>query len=363
MRSLGLDGLAVRGHEHARHQAEGTEALRDGIRLHVAVVVLAGPDVAAVPLERGCDHVVDETVLVGEAFGFVLVLVLLFEHLGEDVLEPSVIGLEDRVLRAQVHRVVAHQAIVEACAGETGDGIVEVVLHLRHTGTGVVVHHVLDRFGTVLRGEGDGEAAGAGHAEVRRLVLVAERVAGDNDRLGPAGHQARDVGDNDRLTEDRAAEDIPDGPVGGAVHALESEFLDSCLVRRDCGALDAHVLALDRLRRVDRHLVVGGVAVEDAQIVVIQVDVQVGEDEPVLDLFPDHAGHLIAVKFDDGALDCNLRHAFLLGDVQIRMTSPLWSIPVTDASLRPSRRVRGPAVPQCGLCRRFGQRGGVGLES
>ena len=69
VRGLGLDGLAVRGHQHRGHQAERAEALRDGVGLHVTVVVLAGPDVAALPLERGGDHVVDQPVLVGDAGG------------------------------------------------------------------------------------------------------------------------------------------------------------------------------------------------------------------------------------------------------------------------------------------------------
>ncbi len=67
VRGLGLDGLAVRRHQHRGHQAERAEALRDGVGLHVAVVVLAGPDIAARPLQRRGDHVVDQAVLVGDA--------------------------------------------------------------------------------------------------------------------------------------------------------------------------------------------------------------------------------------------------------------------------------------------------------
>ena len=67
VRRLGLDGLAVRRHQHGGHQAERAEALRDRVGLHVAVVVLARPDVAALPLQRGRHHVVDQPVLVGRA--------------------------------------------------------------------------------------------------------------------------------------------------------------------------------------------------------------------------------------------------------------------------------------------------------
>ena len=38
------------------------------------------------------------------------------------------------------------------------------------------------------------------------------------------------------------------------------------------------MLALDGLSRVDRHLVVGGVAVFDAQIVIVKIHVQIRQD-------------------------------------------------------------------------------------
>ena len=127
VRRLGLDRAAVRRHQHRRHQPERAEALRDGVGLHVAVVVLAGPDVAALPLQRGGDHVVDEPVLVREPGRLEVGLELGCEHLGEDVLEPAVVRLEDRVLRRQVHRVAAGQAVPQRRAGEVADRVVEVV--------------------------------------------------------------------------------------------------------------------------------------------------------------------------------------------------------------------------------------------
>src|SRR6478672_10209577 len=49
-------------------------------------------------------------------------------------------------------------------------------------------------------------------------------------------------------------------------------------------------VALDRVRRVDGDLVVGGVAVLDAEVVVVELDVEVREDQPLLDEGPDDPG-------------------------------------------------------------------------
>ena len=108
---------------------------------------------------------------------------------------------------------------------------------------------------------------------------------------------------------------LADRAVGRLPHALEAEFLDACLVGGDRGAFDADMFALDGLRRVDGHLVVGGV---DGSTMprseVFQVDVVIRQDQTVLDILPDHAGHFVAVEFVacDLACDLDLGHWFLL---------------------------------------------------
>src|SRR5208282_4013883 len=84
------------------------------------------------------------------------------------------------------------------------------------------------------------------------------------------------------------------------------------LVRGDRGALDAHAVPLDRVRGVDRDLVVGGVAVLHGKVVVLQLDIQVGQDQLVLDVLPDDPGHLVAVEFDDGVRHLDLGHVCLV---------------------------------------------------
>ncbi len=167
---------------------------------------------------------------------------------------------------------------------------------------------MLDRLAAVLGREGDGDGARAVDLEVGGAVLIAERVTADDDGLGPARHQTRYVRDDDGRAEDGAAEDVTDGAVGRPPHLLQTEFLDTRFVGGDGGALDADVVLLDGVRRVDRHLVVGGVAVFHAEVVVLEIHVQVRVDQLVLDELPDDAGHLVAVEFDDLTFNLDLGH-------------------------------------------------------
>jgi hypothetical protein len=73
-------------------------------------------------------------------------------------------------------------------------------------------------------------------------------------------------------------------------------------------ALDPDAITLDGLGGLDGNLIARGVALLDSQVVVFQIDLQIGEDEFLFDLGPDDPGHFIAVHLDNGILDFDLFH-------------------------------------------------------
>jgi hypothetical protein len=174
----------------------------------------------------------------------------------------------------------------------------------------------------VGRLERDLQGAGALEPQLGRAVLVAEAVARDDDRLVPVRDEARHVAADDRLAEDRAVEDVADRAVRALPHLLQAEFLDARLVRRDRRALDRHAVLPRRVRRLDRHAVLGPVAVLDAEVEVLQVDVEVRKDQLLADLLPDDPRHLVAVHLDDRVPDSDLGHCFPLRMFWLRISPP-----------------------------------------
>jgi hypothetical protein len=281
---------------------------------------LHGNQHAALGLDHLRDHVVDQTVLVPQALGLKLLPVRRLVDFLENVLEVAVVLFEDGVLGRHVHGQLEVERVLERGVREALDALGGVVLRLRDAAL-VLVGELedLDRLGLAALGREDHlELAGALDHLVLGAVLVAEGVAANHDGLLPAGHQARHFGDDDGLAEDGAAQVVPNGAVGRQPHLLELELLDALLVRGDGGALDADAVFLDGLGGVQGDLVVGLVAVGQAQVVVLEVDVQVRVDELVLDVLPDDAGHLVAVQLDDGVLDLDLgdlgSHGAAVGD-------------------------------------------------
>mmetsp|Transcript_58958 Transcript_58958/g.81813 ORF Transcript_58958/g.81813 Transcript_58958/m.81813 type:complete len:351 (-) Transcript_58958:3-1055(-) len=300
--SLRFDG-AILGDQNGGHQTEGTIALSDAIRLNITIVVLASPDEATIRLEHISNHIIDKSVLIPETLSLVLLLVVRLVDGGKGVLESAVILLQDGVLGGHVQGVVSVKGILEASMSEFLDGIVMVV----HTNTNTTARVVEDLEGllvrAVLRGEDHLEFTGSVNDEIGGLVLITESVSANNDGLLPAGDVSRDLVDDDGLSEDGAAEVISDGTVGGLPHLLKVEFLDSGLIGGDGGALNTNLAFSNGLSCIHGDLIVGLVSVFHAQIEILDVQVQEGEDKLVLDHLPDDSGHLITIELSNGILN------------------------------------------------------------
>jgi len=149
-----------------------------------------------------------------------------------------------------------------------------------------IIHVQRDRSAAALGRKHELELPWARRQEVRRTVLIAERVAADDDGLDPSWDGSRDALKDDWLAEDGAAEDVADlgtrekatsgrgrirgerrkpvlwpprcayGAIGRAPHLLQLEFFHALLVRRDGRALDANIVLENRLGRLDRYLIV-----------------------------------------------------------------------------------------------------------
>jgi len=103
-------------------------------------------------------------------------------------------------------------------------------------------------------------------------------VSTDNNWLSPSGNKSGDVADNNWLAEDCSVKDVSDSSVGGLPHLLKTELLDSVSVGSDCGALNADFVLEHGFGAVDCDLVISFVAVLNGQVVVLGLEVDVGED-------------------------------------------------------------------------------------
>jgi len=67
-------------------------------------------------------------------------------------------------------------------------------------------------------------------------------------------------------------------------------------------------MLFDGVGGIDRDLIVSLVALFNTQVVILEVNIEVGVNEAVFDELPDDARHFVAIEFDHNACNLNLFH-------------------------------------------------------
>ena len=164
--------------------------------------------------------------------------------------------------------------------------------------------HLLDHYGLLFSRdapEGHGALTRLVGVEVHALVHVAVGVTGDGDGLFPVLYHGLDGVDQDGGAEHGAVQNGTDGAVGALPHLRQlGILLHALLVGGDGGALDRHTVFPGGIGGVHCHLVLGLIAVQQPQVIILGLEIHEGEDQSVLDPAPEDAGHLVAVHLHDG---------------------------------------------------------------
>lgn len=204
VRGFGFNA-AIRRDKHGSHETQRAITLSYNIRLDVSIVVFTSPDVATVRLYGVGNHIVNKAMLVNESLRLKRCLIFALVDFLKYIFEASVVLFQDSVLGAQVERIVAPKCILKAGLCKLGDRRVCVVHAHQHAWLlkFVSFHHNSWLVG-ILGLEGNQEIPSLFSYMFCRTVLIAKGVTTNDNGLGPAGHQARNVSDNNRLTEHSA---------------------------------------------------------------------------------------------------------------------------------------------------------------
>lgn len=244
------------GQKHRRHQTEGAVSLRDYIRLHIAVIVLARPYEASIALYSVGHHVINQSVFIPELPFFELCLVVPVVQLLEDVFESTVVLLQDGVLGRKIQWVVALDGKLEAAMGKLVDGLVRVIHTQQDTRAFELENfHCLNFSCFVVWLKRDEEFARLLHNVISGPVLVTEGVSANDDGFSPAWHKSWNILDNDGLTKDCAPKFISNRAVRGLPHLLELKLSNAGLVRGNRRALYANFAFLNGFGSIEGNLV------------------------------------------------------------------------------------------------------------
>ena len=302
--------LSVRAHKHRRHHGQGTEGSGDHIAHHVAVVVLACPDKSALRADHPCHGVIDQGVEIGNPGLFKGFFILVLIQFSEDILEPVVIGLADCVFGGEPQILLHAQCVLEAAVSKGGNGRVQVMQSLQHTGAFEFKDSLAD-FLSVFSGEYQFCLAGARHPHFRIFVHIAVRMTGNCDGLLPGPYRGMNAVNLDRGTEHCAVQDGTDRAVGALPHFLQVILLHPLGVGSNRGALDCNAVFQRRFRAVDRNLVVCFIPVLQSQVIILSFQVHKGLQQLFLYPRPEDPCHFVSVHLHQRCFHLYFAHHFV----------------------------------------------------
>jgi hypothetical protein len=263
------------------HETERSETLGDNVWLHITIVVFAGPHEATLALNSLGNEIINETVLVIKICGLKLATEVFFIFILESVNEKTVVLLENSVLGRQHEGEVAVKSVGEAGFSKGSNGVVSVEHSEVAAGAGLALELVNELsllVWAVSRRVDQFDFTRFGGDAILATVLVTESVSANNDGLSPARDESWDVFNDNRFTEDGTVENVSNSSVRGPPHLLQFELLNTTLIRGNGGALNADLGALHGIGAVNGDLVVGSVTVLDGEIVVLEIDIDVGQN-------------------------------------------------------------------------------------
>jgi hypothetical protein len=136
--------------------------------------------------------------------------------------------------------------------------------------------------------------------EVSAVVDVTIGVSADDDRLVPALDESGDILNDDGFPEDGSIEEVPDGAVRALPHLFKLELFNTSLVGGDGGTLDADLALLNSFGGIEGDFVVSFISVLDAEVEVLNVEIEERMNQLVFNVLPEDSGHLITVQLGHG---------------------------------------------------------------
>jgi len=115
--SFGFDDIIL-VNKDGGHETERTETLSDDIGLDITVVVLASPHKAAFHLDDLGNHIINESMLVVNTLLLELLNVLSLINMLEDILEETIVFLQDGVLGGELKWEASVEGILHASSSK-----------------------------------------------------------------------------------------------------------------------------------------------------------------------------------------------------------------------------------------------------
>jgi hypothetical protein len=151
---------------------------------------------------------------------FELLLIVLFVDFLEDILEATIIFLQDSILSGQVQRINSRKGEFEAAMSKLFNTLISIVHSKTYTTFSFEFIDLVFLFSSVFSSEDNLKGSRLVDCEICGSILISESMSSDDNRLFPSWNKSWDVLDDNRFSENCSIQDISDSSIWTFPHFL-----------------------------------------------------------------------------------------------------------------------------------------------
>lgn len=241
--------------------------------MNITIIIFACPDIPSFGFDHICNHIIDKSVLIPDLLSFEIFLIFFLVYFLEDVLESTIILLQNCILSSQIQRILSLKCKLEAAVSKAVDTFISVIHSHTDTASSFVMIDFHFLFRSIIAFEQNLKFAWLIHDEICGFVLISESMTSNDDWFFPAWNQSRNILDDNRLTENSTIEYISDGTIGTFPHFLQLELLNSSLIRSNSRTFNTNFTLFDSIGSINSNLIVSGITMLHSKIKIFNIDV------------------------------------------------------------------------------------------
>ena len=304
--------FSIGRNENRGHHCKRTECGGNHIAHHVAIVVFASPNKAALAANNACNRIVDKRIEILDPCSFKRFFIIVIVDLLEDELKGLVILLGDGILCRKPKILLSVERILEARMCKGANGIILVVASLQNARALKIINRLAEGLIPLFIGKNELCLSLGGNAILGCLIDITVSVTRNGDRLFPIANGRTNRINENGSAENGTVENGTDSSVRALPHLGEIIFFYTLLVGRDGCTLYCNAVFLSCVCRVKGNLIFRFFTLGETEIVIFGFEIDKWEKKLILDHLPKNSCHFVAIHFDQRCFHLNLTHLILL---------------------------------------------------
>ncbi len=218
-------------------------------------------------------------------------------NLFKDIFESAIVFFQNGILGTHIQRPSLLKGHIEAASCKAFNAFICIVHAHCNTSTFELVYFMFNDL-SVFTFKFYSKLSLARNNEISCAVLITKCMASNDNWTIPIRNKTWNVFNYNWLTKYSTIKNVSNGAIRALPHLFEVELLNTRFIWCNGGTFNSHPILFDGICSINGNLVIGFISVFYPQIVIFDIQFEIGKNQFILDEFPNNSGHFISIEFN-----------------------------------------------------------------